>query len=67
MNNKNRIDLAPKVFRVVSIISIITIVLHIIIDIIYVGKIKHDDIVPSVLLIIFCEFCRGKSIAEKNS
>ncbi|NBI08326.1 hypothetical protein, partial [Senegalia massiliensis] len=66
-NSKNVIDLSPKIFRIVSIISIITILTHIIIDIIYVGNIKHDDIVPSVLLIIFCEFCRGKSLAEKNS
>ena len=55
------IDLSPKIFKLVSIISIITIMINIIIDIVYVGRIDSKALVPSVVLFIFSEHFRMKS------
>lgn len=66
MNNKNIIDLSPKIFRVVSIMSILSIIIHIITDLIYIGRIDHMAIVPLIILFIFSENSRVKSSAKKN-
>ncbi|NBI08343.1 hypothetical protein [Senegalia massiliensis] len=67
MNSKNVIDLSPKIFRIVSVISIITIIIHVMTDIIYVGSIDHKAIVLPLLLFIFSENSRENSIDKRNS
>lgn len=61
MNSKDEIDLSPKIFNIVCIMSIIAIIIHIITDIIYVGKIDYMTIIPVIILFFWSENNKGES------
>lgn len=67
MNSKHVIDLSPKLFSIISIMSIITIMIHVITDIAYVGRIDHKAIIPAIILFVFSKNNRVRSISKINN
>lgn len=67
MDKKCVIDLSPKIFSIVSVISIMSIIIHLITDIVYLGRMDHKAIIPSIMLFVFSENNRVNSIARKNN
>ncbi len=66
INSKKVIDLSPKILTVVSIISIVLIVCNIAMDIIFVKSIDYGDIIPLIILYIFCRYFRENSSKNSN-
>lgn len=64
MDSKNVVDLSPKIF---SVLCIITILIHVITGIVYVGRIDHKAITPAIILLIFFEYNSEKSIPKRNN
>jgi hypothetical protein len=62
MNNKKVIDLSPKILNGVSILSIILIICHIAMDIIFNDSIKYSNVVPLITLFIFCRYFRKSAL-----
>lgn len=54
MSKKEIIDLSPKIFTIVSYISIILIILNIGMGLFFDGKVNKNGVIPNVLLLLFC-------------
>lgn len=67
MNSKKAIDLSPKVFRLVSIISIILIICNITMDVIFSNSINCYPIILAALLFVFCEYFRRNTLKNSNN
>ena len=57
-NKKITIDLSPQILRVVSIISIILTISIGVMDLIYNNSLNYHNLIPLILLLIFCEYFR---------
>ncbi len=56
MTDKKVIDLSPKILKMVSILSILLIIYNIVIDFIFTKSINHSNIIPLILLYVFCKY-----------
>jgi len=66
INPKKVIDLSPKILRGVSILSLVLIICNIIMDITFTDSIKYINIIPLILLVIYCEYFRRNSLKNNN-
>ena len=53
---KKVIDLSPKIFKLVSIVSILLIISNIAMDIMFNNSIHYSNIIPLIMLYIFCKY-----------
>lgn len=64
MNNKKVVDLSPNILNGISILTIILIIGHVAMDILFTASIKYNNVAPLITLFIFCSYFRKKPLKK---